>query len=207
MCSSFVGFSELSQDKARSILEALRRGGVPKKYAEVLAVGREKWLKSVDDDLLFISEGGAKTRFVVAPYGGGKTHFLTLVNDKALSEKFVVSFVELQSREAPFDEFETIFNRIIRNIRTTDDFGVQHIFDKWVNSFHYYKSKDIERELGDISPSLDFRNALRSYLEISSINTPESLRRKQDIIAWIQGDPLPRSVLKNIGIRNNITIL
>jgi len=196
----------ISNNEARKILEALKRGGVPKEYAELLAVGRKEWLSSVKEDLEFIAEGGSKTRFLVAPYGGGKTHFLTLVSNQAIKQDFVVSYVELQSREAPFDKFEVIFSKIIRQIITYEDAGVNHILNKWASTFPCYEANEISSELSRISPSLDLRNALRSYLHLASINTPEALRRRQDIIAWMQGDSLPSYVLKELGIRNKILI-
>ena len=196
----------ISKDEARKIIEALRRGGVAKEFAEILTVGRRSWLCSVEDDLKFIADGGAKTRFLVASYGGGKTHFLTLVKNRAINNNFVVSYIELQSREAPFDKFEIIFSKLIRQLNTSDGKGASIILDKWVRSFNFYRASNIERELCNISSSIDFRNALRKYLELAAVNTPESLRIKQDVIAWLQGDPLQSSILRQIGIRNRISI-
>lgn len=197
---------KLSQVEARTILEALRRGGVPTDYAELIAVGRSHWLSSVMEDLDFVAAGGAKPRLIVAPYGGGKSHFLTLVSSVAVKQNFVVSYVELQSREAPFDRFEIIFGKVIRQVKTRYGQGVQHILDNWTATFPYYSAREIEDELNKMSRSLDFRNALRSYLELSSISSPDSLRQRQDIVAWLQGDSLPASVLKGLGIRSRITI-
>lgn len=198
--------SEVSQVEARSILEALKRGGVPIEKAQYLAVGRGEWLSSVREDLNFIATGGAKPRLIVAPYGGGKTHFLSLISNIALKENFVVSYVELQSREAPFDRFETIFGKIMRQVRTCDGQGIQYIFDKWANTFPYYSVQEIENALSTISRSIDFRRALRSYLDLSTISSPDSLKRRQDIITWLFGDPLPAPIMKEIGIRNRVTI-
>jgi hypothetical protein len=199
---------ELSQVEARTILEALKRGGVPIGHAELLAVGRGHWLSSVLEDLEFIAAGGAKSRLIVAPYGGGKTHFLSLISSLALEQNFAVSYVELQSREAPFDRFEIIFGKIMRQVRTHDgETGVQGILDNWATSFPYYSAREIEGALRGIARSLDFRNALRSYLDLATVSSPESLRRRQDIVAWLQGDRLPAAVMKELRIRNRLTIL
>jgi len=158
--------------------------------------------------LEFIAAGGSKSRLIVAPYGGGKTHFFSLVRNLALEQRFAVSYVELRSREAPFDRFETIFGKIMRELRTRDrQAGVQQILDNWAANFPHYSAQEIEGALREIARSLDFRNALRSYLDLASISTPESLGRRQDIVAWLQGDRLPAAVLRELGIRNRLTIL
>ena len=201
-------WAELSQIEARGILEALKSGAVPTEHAELMAVGRDSWLSSVREDLEFIAAGGSKSRLIVAPYGGGKTHFLSLVRALALEQKFAVSFVELRSREAPFDRFETIFGKIMREVRTHDgQESVQQILENWASSFPYYSAQEIERALREISRSLDFRNALRTYLDLAAVSSPESLTSQQDIVAWLQGYPLPASVMKGLGIRNRLTIL
>lgn len=197
----------LSQVEARTVLEALRRGGVPTKHAEFLAVGRGHWLCSVREDLEFIATGGAKTRLIVAPYGGGKTHFLSLVSNLALESNFAVSFVELQSREAPLDRFEIIFGKIMRQMKTRDGQGLQQILDKWALSFPYYTAREIEDALSKVTRSLDFRSALRSYLDLATVSSSASLAHRQDIVAWLQGDRLPASDMKRLGIRNRLTIL
>jgi hypothetical protein len=84
---------------------------------------------------------------------------------------------------------------------------VQHILDNWAASFPYYSAQEIEGALREMAHSLDFRNALRSYLDLAALSTPESLVSRQDIVAWLQGDRLPASVLKDLRIRNRLTIL
>lgn len=197
----------LSQVEARGILEDLRRGGVPDDHAGILAVGRESWLASVQEDLQFVASGGSKSRLVVAPYGGGKSHFLFLVRDSALVHNFAVSYVELVSREAPLDRFESIFAKIMRQLTAGDgDHGIEHILDNWATAFPYYSAKEIDAALRDASRSLDFRSALRSYLEVATVSAPESVQRRQDIVAWMQGHRLPAALMRDLAIRNPITI-
>lgn len=197
-----------TQIEARGAVEALKRGSVPTEYAGLLAVGRDSWLSSVSEDLDFIAAGGSKSRFVVAPYGGGKTHFLRLIAHLALERGFAVSYVELVSREAPFDRFESIFGKIMREVRTQDgQAGLQEILDNWAASFPHYSARDIEAALRQMSRSLDLRNALRGYLDLASVSSPEAVLRRQDIVGWLQGDRLPSHIMRELGIRNPVTIL
>ena len=99
----------LSSFEAEKLLGALRTGTVPVHHLELATAGRQFWLEAFDEDLAFVSQGGSKIRFISAHYGGGKTHFLNRIKKKALGKNFLVSYVELNSREAPMDKFETIF--------------------------------------------------------------------------------------------------
>jgi len=99
---------QLDPITAERIIEAFRQGAVPTEHLQLFCLGRERWLQSVRKDLDFVAKGGSKVRFLLAPYGGGKTHFLMLAKEIAASTNFLFSYVELNSREAPFDRFEII---------------------------------------------------------------------------------------------------
>ncbi|GAG81724.1 unnamed protein product, partial [marine sediment metagenome] len=123
----------LTPFESEKILEALRKGVVPTHHLQRFSVGRNFWLDSIKSDLDFVRQGASKVRFLSAPYGGGKTHFLSLVKEEALKNRYVVSYVELHSREAPMDRFEIIFPKIMRGIVVSEDNkGLEHIFETWV---------------------------------------------------------------------------
>ena len=59
-------------------------------------VGRQNWLKFVEEDLdFFIANGGGKVRFINGDYGDGKTHFMSVIQQLALQKNFASSFVVL----------------------------------------------------------------------------------------------------------------
>jgi hypothetical protein len=91
---------ELDTFSTEAIIESFRQGTVPTRHLELYSVGRERWLESISRDLAFIAQGGSKIRFLSAPYGGGKAHFFMQIKAKALSANFLLSYVELNSREA-----------------------------------------------------------------------------------------------------------
>ena len=75
--------------QARSIIEALRKGSVPADYVPFFTVGRDNWIKFIEDDLEnYIAKGGAKVRFIRGDYGDGKTHFMSIVRHLALRQGF-----------------------------------------------------------------------------------------------------------------------
>lgn len=196
---------ELDTIDAEKVIESFRQGTVPTNYLALYFVGRDRWLSSVDRDLDFIARGGSKVRFLSAPYGGGKTHFLMLVKAHALAANILVSYVELHSREAPFDRFEVIFPKVIRGVTLPDGQGIEGMLENWARQFPYYSAQDVEANLRQIAPSLDFRAALRSCLQYANTDSSDRRIRMQAIVAWLQGYRIT-SELKPIGIRSNVTI-
>ena len=98
---------------ARSIIEHLRRGSVPVDQVPLFTVGRERWLRIIEDDLTnYIAAGGAKVRFVNGDYGDGKTHFLSVIQHLVQHAGFAVSFVVL-TREIPLHKFELVYREIV----------------------------------------------------------------------------------------------
>lgn len=193
--------------EAQKILDALRTGTVPIQYLKLLTTGREFWIKAIKEDLSFITQGASKIRFISAHYGGGKTHFLNIIKNEALIQNFVVSYVELQSREAPMDKFEIIFPKVMRGMVTQNsEHGLESVFENWISNFDLYDRKEIENKLREVALSMDFRAALRSYLEFAGLDSPESKDHLMTILGWFCGNKLPSSFATKTGIRNAISI-
>lgn len=197
---------QLGQFEAQTIIEAFRKGTVPPQHIELFSFGRERWLKSVYSDLEYVSQGGSKVRFLCAPWGGGKTHFLMLLRKKLQQQNFLISYVELNSREAPFDRFEIIFSKLMRNLTSPDGYGIEQLLEVWARHFPYYGADEIEKRLRSISTSLDFRAALRACLQYANTASPIHKMRILGIASWLQGDRITPELSKTTGIRSNITI-
>jgi len=199
--------NSLTPFESEKILEALRKGVVPIHNLKRFSVGRQFWLDSAISDLDFVRQGASRVRFLSAPYGGGKTHFLYLVKEEAIKNRYVVSYVELHSREAPMDRFEIIFPKIMRGIVSSEgNNGLEHIFETWVNSFRFYCQNEIEKNLRAIAPSLDFRAALRTYLNFAGTKSPDHQEYMRAILGWLCGSKLPSQLVIKTGIRNPISI-
>jgi hypothetical protein len=104
---------QLKPYQARAIIEGLRKGLVPTEYVAFFTVGRQNWLKFVEEDLdFFIAEGGGKVRFINGDYGDGKTHFMSVIRQLALQKHFASSFVVL-TRNIPIHKFEVIYQEMV----------------------------------------------------------------------------------------------
>lgn len=117
--SRLESIEQLKPFQARAIIEDLRKGSVPIDYVPFFTVGRENWLRLIEDDLdHYIAEGGAKVRFINGDYGDGKTHFMSVIRHMAMQRGFAVSFVVL-THEVPMQKFEAVYQEIARELRVT----------------------------------------------------------------------------------------
>nr|WP_304364514.1 BREX system ATP-binding domain-containing protein [Methanosarcina sp. KYL-1] len=105
---------------ARRIIESLRLGGVPPSQVEKFSVGREKefleacrWLDS-----------GKGSLVVTGEYGSGKTHFLELVSETALSKNWGVARIEIDEQESPFHKPHKLYESFVNNFRCTENGAV-----------------------------------------------------------------------------------
>lgn len=126
---------ELKPVEARSIIESLRRGSVPVEHVPYFTVGRERWLRIIEDDLAnYIAAGGAKVRFLSGDYGDGKTHFLSVVQHLVQRERFAVSFVVL-TREVPMNKFELVYQETVARLRSAPGrVGIRALLDDWLET-------------------------------------------------------------------------
>ena len=199
--------NSLNSLDAESIIDSFRQGTVPAIQPELYLLGRNRnYLSAIIRDFEKTKLGNSKVRFLAAPWGGGKTHLLSIAKQKALDSNLVVSYVELHSREAPFDKFEVIFHKVMRNVALPDGIGIEYMLENWARKFPFYEAQEVEKELRRLSPSLDFRSALRASLQYANTNSPDHRRYLQGIVAWLQGARAVSGVSKTAGIKSNITI-
>ena len=99
---------------ARRIIETLRAGIPSREVSRVLLVGRDALLDQCRSDMDTVMADRKGHRLhqrhltIWAPYGGGKSHFLSAVANVALERNFAVSQVVL-SKETPFNRLNKVY--------------------------------------------------------------------------------------------------
>ncbi|MBF2065137.1 MAG: ATP-binding protein [Calothrix sp. C42_A2020_038] len=88
---------KLSKKVSTGLINSLSAGVVPREGVEHIAVGREKELQSLIQNLDDIAEGVAAFRFIIGNYGSGKSFLLQLVRNRAMEQGFVVADADLSS--------------------------------------------------------------------------------------------------------------
>lgn len=202
---------QLKPFQARAIIEALRKGIVPTEYVSFFTVGRQNWLKFVEEDLdYFIANGGGKVRFINGDYGDGKTHFMSVIQQMALQKNFASSFVVL-TRDVPIHKFEVVYQEIVLQLRGNfEGVGIRSLINHWIN-----KQNIVEEDLGALSASLreipgmglDFANALIGLLQVNSSppseekgSEEEGIDCKEILYQWFEGKKVAKKDLKKFHV-------
>jgi len=207
---------QLQPVAARSIIEHLRRGSVPVDQVPLFTVGRERWLRIIEDDLAhYIAIGGAKVRFVNGDYGDGKTHFLSVIQHLVQQTGFAVSFVVL-TREVPLHKFELVYRDIVSRLSTASGTrGIRGLITHWLDSLqpHFDAATDATARLASIDTlaetlrglegmDVNFANALIALVRnrfsfLAEGETPEAREgERQTLYEWFEGGRLSKRELR-----------
>ncbi len=199
---------QLKPFQARAIIEGLRKGVVPTEYVPFFTVGRQNWLKFVEEDLdCFIANGGGKVRFINGDYGDGKTHFMSVIQRLALQKGFASSFVVL-TRDVPIHKFEVVYQEIVLQLRGNfEGVGIRSALKQWVK-----EQKTAQHDLRALSASLnetpglglDFANGLIGLLQ--DLSSPaseeegENVDLKEVLYQWFEGKKVVKKHLKRFHV-------
>lgn len=193
---------QLKPFQARAIIEGLRKGIVPTEYVSFFTVGRQNWLKFVEEDLdCFIASGGGKVRFINGDYGDGKTHFMSVIQQLSLQKNFASSFVIL-TRDIPIHKFEVVYQEIVSQLRGNfEGVGIRAAIKHWIK-----EQKIDEQDLGELSSSLreipglglDFANALIGLLQPHSSDETED--PEEVLYQWFEGKKVSKKNLKRFHV-------
>jgi polynucleotide 5'-kinase involved in rRNA processing len=88
---------KISKKISTVLINSLGAGVVPRVGVEHIAVGREKELKSLLQNLDDIAEGVGAFRFIIGNYGSGKSFMLQMIRNRAMEQGFVVADADLSS--------------------------------------------------------------------------------------------------------------
>lgn len=123
-----------------ALINALSAGVVPRVGLEHIAVGREKEIVALCQDLNNISEGGAAFRFMIGRYGSGKSFLLQLIRNQAMEQGFVVADADLSPERrlaGSKNHAVATYRELMGNIATrTHPSGgaIALILEKWISS-------------------------------------------------------------------------
>ena len=104
-----------------TIIQALRAGVVPRLGLQHIQVGRHREIQAIVRDIDRVAEGGAAARFIIGPYGSGKTFFLFLVRQIALQRKLVVMQADLgpdRRIHASGGQARALYSELARSLAT-----------------------------------------------------------------------------------------
>jgi P-loop Domain of unknown function (DUF2791) len=193
----------LDRKAAKLIVNALRRGVPPRGQALELTVGRDREIDYFSRKLDEVAETGlSDVKFISAEIGGGKSHFLDILETLAKERNFVVSKVDLESRSTRFDHFEEVYRKLVGGIATEmhPNDGLTSILETWARQYQGATDTWIFAELRQI-PELpaQLRSALLEYGK--AVAKDEGvIETLTDLISWISGEKVTAAQRKRLNV-------
>lgn len=197
--------------EAKTILNSLSAGVVPRTGLRHIAVGRLQEIAALKNDLDHNREGGATVRFVIGRFGSGKSFLLQLMRTYSLESKFVVADADFSPERRLFgsgDEAIATYRELMRNLSTQtrpDGNAFATIIEKWISGIQtglaaegglepaspqfvdQVKARIITTlsEMQELVHGFDFGNILAAYYQ-GYVDNNEEL--KASAIRWLRGE-------------------
>lgn len=213
----------ISPERRREIIDALRKGTVPKRGLDFLAVGLSRFEPVVDEELRTAASGGAVFKAVRGEYGCGKTFFGRWLQERAKRANFATAEVQVSETETPLHRLETVYRRAMENLSTSESFmgALRSIVDGWfygleeeVLAENHVDPNDtvrlgeltdalLERRLADITRTTpQFALVLRAYREAQR---REDHATAEGLIGWLAGQPhIGAGIKRTAGIKGTV---
>ncbi len=213
----------VSPQRRAEIIDALRRGTVPKNGLDALAVGFDRFITTFDQELDAVAVGRGTFKAVRGEYGSGKTFFGRWLQERARGRRFVTSEVQISETETPLHRMETVYRRVIERIATAD--SGEGAFRGVIDGWFYALEQDVLADsfvIGDSAEQLidkteklmetrlasvtkvapAFSAALRAYRRALHA---EDHALADGLIAWLSGQPnVAAHVRRAAGIKGDI---
>lgn len=213
----------IGPQRRAAILDALRRGTVPREGLDAFAVGMERFEAATDADLSAVAAGRGGFKAVRGEYGSGKTFFARWLQERARTTGFATAEVQVSETETPLHRWEAVYRRLVERLATSDtpDGALRASVDAWF----YTLEEDIiadgrvgaadatalaaatealmERRLSEIARTAPaFSAVLRAYRRAQIAN---DAALAEGLISWLGGQPnVAASVKRAAGIRGDL---
>ena len=213
----------ISPERRREIIGALRKGTVPQRGLDFLAVGLQRFEGVIAEELSDAAQGGSIFKAVRGEYGCGKTFFARWVQESAKKNGFATAEVQISEAETPLHRLETVYRRAMEQLSTPDCFlgAFRSVLDGWF----YGLEEDVlaegnidpqdqralaeradellEQRLAEITRATpQFASALRAY---RSAQRAGDHATAEGLAGWLAGQPhIAASLKRQAGIKGDV---
>ncbi|MCC9608570.1 BREX system ATP-binding protein BrxD [Blastopirellula sp. JC732] len=197
----------ISPQRRQEIIDALRRGTVPRNSLDAFAVGLGGYEPVLDEELDKVASLGSVFKAVRGEYGCGKTFFSRWMADRARKKGFASAEVQVSETETPLHRLETVYRRLMERLSTADT--PQGAWRNIVDGWFYALEEDalaegtvdpndqqaliertnelLEQRLAKVSSTAPtFSAALRGYRQAQAAGDQAIA---EGILAWLAGQP------------------
>ncbi|MEA5504539.1 ATP-binding protein [Halotia wernerae UHCC 0503] len=216
---------KISKKISTALINSLGVGVVPRVGVEHIAVGREKELKSLSQNLDDIAEGVAVFRFIIGNYGSGKSFILQLIRNRAMEQGFVVADADLSSERrlaGSNNEGLATYRELMSHLATKtrpDGGALVSILEGWINKIQQTvvqetslrpnddgfddqveaKIREVVQYIEDLVHGFDFGNVIIAYWRGYRLDDDEL---KNASMRWLRGEFNTKTEAKTaLGVR------
>lgn len=215
--------AEVSPARRDEITDALRRGTVPARGLDVMAVGLDRFAGAVDEELDKVAGGGAVFKAVRGEWGSGKTFASRWIADRARRKGFATSELQISETETPLHHLQTVYRRLVERLSVGDgDVGaLRSVVDGWfyvleedvlaggtiseddVDALAEATNTLMEQRLGEVVRSApSFGAVLRAYRTATLAGDHATA---DGLLAWLGGQPnVAAAVKRTAGVKGEI---
>ncbi|WFE43495.1 BREX system ATP-binding protein BrxD [Verrucosispora sp. WMMD1129] len=215
--------SDVSPVRRRQVIDALRRGAVPAAGLDLLAVGLDRFVTAVGEDLSVVAAGGSVFKAIRGDYGSGKTFFTRWIAEQAKRANLATAEVQISENETPLHKLETVYRRLTERLSTATfpPSALRAVVDGWFYALEedvlaagavaaedagaLDKAVDalLDQRLATVSRSAPaFAAALRGYRAAALGGDPATA---DAVLAWLGGQPhVAASARRVAGVRGDL---
>ena len=214
---------QVSPVRRREIIDALRRGTVPQRGLDVLAVGVDRLGPTFDAELDVVASGGSGFKAIRGEYGAGKTFVTRWLAERARQQGFASAEVQISEGETPLHHLETVYRRAVERLATPDQptAALRSVSDGWFFALEeevlaggQVDERDeqallaateelAERRLADVATRAPaFGAVLRTYRRAVAAGDHAVA---EGLIAWLGGQPhVAATVKRQAGVKGDL---
>jgi hypothetical protein len=211
-----------SQLLRTEVIEALRRGTVPRRGLEQIAVGTDRFRTVLTEELQRVAAGGAVFKALRGDYGCGKSFTARWFEAVALEAGFAVAEVQISENDTPLHRLETVYRRAMEGLRTKEweQGAFRNLLQSWLVALEdevIARGVD-ENDTAAIACEVD--KLLEGRLaEVSAINPQfsavlracqkaqiaEDYATSEGLMAWLMAQPnVGQSIKKAAGLKGDV---
>lgn len=213
----------ISKARRDEVIDALRRGTVPARGLELLAVGLDRFGPTIDEEINRAATGGGVFKAIRGEWGSGKTFASRWIADRARRAGFVTSELQVSETETPLHHLQTIYRRLVERLSIGD--GDTGAFRALIDGWFFVLEEDaladgtldehdeaallaatdslVESRLAQVSrANPTFAAVLRAYRRATHEG---DMATADGLVAWLGGQPnVAASVKRYAGIKGDI---
>jgi hypothetical protein len=211
-----------SRLQRREVVEALRRGTVPRRGLELFALGMDRFEVAIGEELEAVAAGRGVFKALRGDFGCGKSFTARWIQAMARQRGFATAEVQISENDTPLHRLETVYRRAMEALATQE--WADGAFPKLIESWFY--SLEDEVLAGGVNPddrdrlAIGVGNLLEGRLaEVSAMQPQfaaalrachtarvnEDTATAEGLMAWLMGQPnVAAGVKRKAGLKGDI---